>query len=334
MLDLTSSSQLSVDLQSSKPPMLRIDATGNASLWATEHKSALRDIVTKHGSLLVRGLGLHEVADVDAIFRYLADSLMTEQEAFDSRRAYADGVYASVKWASNQPMCSHHELSYRCEFPSLMMFACLSGSTTGGATGIVDASTMLESLPPGLIERFEREGWLLTRNYNEEMGSSVAESFGTDDRNAVEAYCRANAIEFEWLPEGGLQTRQRRSAIVHHPLTGQRCWFNQIAFLSEWTLDPEIHEYLVEVFGSDGLPFNTYYGNGDPIGKDVIQLINEIYESHIVREPLQAGDLMLVDNIRAAHSRDPFEGEREVLVAMADPVRLVDCSPTIEVGCS
>jgi hypothetical protein len=41
---------------------------------------------------------------------------------------------------------------------------------------------------------------------------------------------------------------------------------------------------------------------------------------------------MLVDNIRTAHSREPFVGEREVLVAMSDPVRVSDCSPTVDIG--
>jgi alpha-ketoglutarate-dependent taurine dioxygenase len=50
-----------------------------------------------------------------------------------------------------------------------------------------------------------------------------------------------------------------------------------------------------------------------------------------VREPWQPGDLMLVDNIRTAHSREAYEGPREVLVGMADAVRLVDCSPTVAV---
>ncbi len=328
---LTMPSLLDVDLQTDKPPMLQAAAGSDAPHWAAEHRDALRATVAEYGSILVRGLELHDAAEVGSVFRHLANDLMSEKEAFDPRHAYADGVYAAAKWAANQPMCSHHELSYRCEFPSLMMFACLSGSTAGGATGVADSPTMLEMLPPGLIERFEREGWLLVRNYNEEMGSSVAESFGTDDRASVEAYCRANAIEFDWQPDGGLHTRQRRSAIVHHPMTGQRCWFNQIAFLNEWTLDEEIREYLVDVFGADGLPFNTYFGNGDPISEDVIQLTNEVYEANIAREPLQAGDLLLVDNIRTAHSREPFEGSREVLVAMADPVRLADCAPTIEV---
>ena len=92
-----------------------------------------------------------------------------------------------------------------------------------------------------------------------------------------------------------------------------------------------MREYLVDVYGADGLPFNTRFGNGDPIGEDVVQLINEVYEAHTAREPWQAGDLMLVDNIRTAHSREPYEGPREVVVAMAGPLRPTDSSPTVEV---
>ncbi|TMC00326.1 MAG: TauD/TfdA family dioxygenase, partial [Chloroflexi bacterium] len=136
---------------------------------------------------------------------------------------------------------------------------------------------------------------------------------------------------FEWQPDGALRTWQRRSAVTAHPLTGRRCWFNQIAFLSEWTIEPEVREYLVDVYGEDGLPFNTRFGDGDPINAGVVQVINQVYEANTVREPWQSGDLMLVDNIRTAHGRESFQGPREVLVAMADPVHLADCSLTIEV---
>jgi alpha-ketoglutarate-dependent taurine dioxygenase len=226
----------------------------------------------------------------------------------------------------------HHELSYRLEFPGLMLFACLSAPAKGGATGVADSTAVLDALPGDLVERLEREGWTLVRNYNEEIGASLAEAFGTEDRGAVESYCRANAIEFEWQPDGGLHTWQRRSAVVRHPVTGRRCWFNQIAFLNEWTLDAEVREFLVDTYGAEGLPFTTRFGGGDPIGEDVVQLLNEVYKAKTMREPWQAGDLMLVDNIRSAHSREPFTGPREVLVGMADPVRLADCSPTVEVN--
>jgi len=113
-------------------------------------------------------------------------------------------------------------------------------------------------------------------------------------------------------------------------MTGRRCFFNQIAFLNEWTIAAEIREYLVDVYGADGLPFNTRFGTGEPLTEEMVELINGVYEAKTVREPWQAGDLMLVDNIRTAHSREAYEGPREVLVGMAEPVRLSDVSLTSE----
>jgi len=321
---------LNVDLQPGKPPILRVAATGDPARWAAEHRNALRTFVAEHGSLLVRGLGLRDAAETEAVFRQLG-SLMTEREAFAPRRRYSEGVYSSSKWPPNQHMCMHHELSYALEFPSLMLFACLVAPTSGGETPLADSPAVLHTLPAELVERVERHGWLLIRNYNEDIGASVAEAFGSDDRRTVESYCRANAIEFEWQPDGGLRTWQRRSAVVRHPRTGRRCWFNQLAFLNEWTMEPELREYLVDIYG-DALPFNTRLGNGDPIGADVVQVIDEAYERNTAREPWQSGDLMLVDNVRTAHARESFEGPREVLVAMADAMHMADCSPTIDVS--
>ena len=180
-----------------------------------------------------------------------------------------------------------------------MMFACLTAPASGGATTVSDSPTVLGALPADLVQRFEREGWMLVRNYNEDFGASVEQAFGTADRGEVERYCRASATEFEWQPDGTLRTWQRRSAVVRHPVTGQRCWFNQIAFLNERTIDPEVREYMVDLYGEDGLPFTTRFGNGEPVGEDIVELLNETYEAHTKREPWQSGDLLLVDLHRA-----------------------------------
>ena len=321
MTNASATSTLNVDPQPGKPPVLVAEIARDAARWVAEYHDALLAQVCEHGSLLVRGLGLRDAAETAAVFRGLG-SLMPEMEAFAQRRSYAPGVYSSSPWPPNQPMCMHHELSYALEPPGFMLFACLVAPTGGGATPVADSPIILDALAPELVRRFEEEGWLLIRNYNEDIGATLAEAFGTEDRGAVESYCRANAIEFVWRPDGGLRTWQRRSAVVRHPITGQRCWFNQIAFLNEWTLAPEVRGYLVDVYGADGLPFTTRFGNGDAIGAEIVRTINEVYEAHTVREPWRAGDLLLVDNIRTAHAREPFEGPREVVVAMADPVRL------------
>ena len=323
---------LDIDRQPGRAPMLLAEAHGDAPGWAAEHRDALREVVAEHGSVLVRGLDLRNAAEISAVFRRLSTSLMIEREAFAARQVYADGLYSSATWPANQPMCMHHELSYRLEVPSLMLFACLGAPTEGGATAVADSREVLNALPADLVERFERDGWLLTRSYNDEIGATVAEAFGTDDRSAVESYCRANAIEFAWQSDGGLRTRQRRSAVVHHPITGERCFFNQIAFLNEWTIAAEIREYLVDVYGAEGLPFNTGFGTGEPLSAEIVEQINAVYEANTVREPWQAGDLMLVDNIRTAHSREAYVGPREILVGMAEPVRLSGSWVTSEVS--
>ncbi|MGH3587388.1 MAG: TauD/TfdA family dioxygenase [Pseudonocardia sp.] len=311
---------LHLDLRPGAPAMIRVPFPGDAVAWAGAHRPMLRSVVAEHGAVLVRGLGLRDPAQVGAVFGQLATHLMAEREAFAARRAYGGGVYSSSTWPANQPMCMHHELSYAQEFPSTMLFACLRPPQAGGATGVADAARVLDALPAGLVARFAHEGWLLVRNYHAEIGASVGDAFGTEDRAAVERYCRAHAIGYEWRPGGGLRTWQRRRAVVRHPVTGLRCWFNQVAFLNEATMEPEVREFLVDTYGPDGLPFTTRFGGGEPIGADVVALINGVYERHTVREPWQEGDLMLVDNVRAAHGREAFSGPREVLVAMADAV--------------
>jgi alpha-ketoglutarate-dependent taurine dioxygenase len=304
-------------------PILRV-STGDATSWLAERRTELRKAVREHGALLIRGLGLDSADAVAAAFRVLADELMPQYEAFATRWTYEEGVYSSSNWPPDQPMCMHHELSYAMQVPTLLLFACLTAPQSGGITGLADARAIAAALPAELVERFEREGWLLTRSYNGEIGVSWTEAFGTSDRAEVERYCRANEIDSDWLPDGSLRTRQRRRTLIPHPVSGERCWFNQVAFLNEWTMAPEVREYLVDVYGREGLPFNSAYGSGEPIGADVIQLLNDVYEANTVREPWLRGDLMIVDNIRTAHSREAYEGTREVLVAMGDSMPVTD----------
>jgi alpha-ketoglutarate-dependent taurine dioxygenase len=331
-------SLLDLELTPGEPPLARAGADArdgtSAANWAAGHRNALRAAVAEHGCVLIRGLGLRDAAGTGAVFRRLAVSLMEEKEAFAPRQPLTAGsdpgmLYSATPWPPRQQMCMHHELSYRLEFPGLLLFACLNPAARGGNTALADATAVLEALPADLVRRFEREGWILDRAYNEDFGASCEDAFGTGDRTAIESYCRANAIEFAWEPDGTLRTRQRRSAVVRHPVTGQRCWFNQIAFLSEWTMDPEAREYQVDLCGAEGLPFSTRFGHGDPVGEDIVQLLNETYDTAAARVSWQAGDLLLVDNVRTAHTREPYEGPREMLAGLADPVRLADCAPGV-----
>lgn len=305
-----------------RPAVLELpgDAGSDPVAWAAGHRGALRATVAEHGAVLVRGLGLGDARTVGLVGRELLDAVMTEREGFAPRQVLADGVHSSSEWPVDQPMCMHHELSYAREVPGTLLFACLTAPDSGGVTGVADSHAVLEALPDPLVARFETEGWRLDRNYTAAVGVGLAAAFGTDDRDAVAAYCVDRGIECVWQDNGDLRTRQRAAAVLRHPVTGRRGWFNQIAFLNEWTLDPVVRDYLKFEFGDDGLPFNSRYGQGSDLDEDTVLTINGVYEKHTLREPWRAGDLLVVDNLRMAHSREAYEGEREIAVVLGDPV--------------
>ncbi|MEV0388556.1 TauD/TfdA family dioxygenase [Nonomuraea sp. NPDC050643] len=280
----------------------------------------VHDLVLEHGAVRLRGLDAGTAGQAATAAALVAPRLIEEREGFAPRDRLGGSLYSSAKWPPDQPMCMHHELSYTTAPPRLMIQICLRAPSSGGATALADSRAVLAALPAGLVDRFARTGWCLTRHYNELVGLTWQEAFGTEDRALVESYCRAHRIETRWEDDGGLRTRQSRPAIVRHPLTGDPCWFNQVAFLNGWTMDPEVRDYLLMVFGPGGLPFDTCFGDGEPIGADVVGLINETYDRHTVREPWQDGDVLVIDNILTAHSREPYEGPREVVVALADPI--------------
>jgi len=324
------SAQAAVDVavEAGKPPIVRAPPA-QAESWLADHSDALRSILSQHGAVLIRGLRPGEPDRFGQVSRELVGEPMAEREAFAPRKSYRDGVYSSSSWPADQPMCLHNELSYALVVPRLILFSCVVPPAEGGATVIADGQRVLADLPAELVAGFERLGWSLTRHYREVLGVSWAEALGTASRGEAESYLRANAIDFEWHGDGDLRTRQLRAAVVRHPLTGQRCWFNQIAFLNRWTLDPDVRDYLLALYGPDGLPFDSRWGNGDPISAELIGVIHDRYSQATVREPWQAGDLLWVDNIRMAHGREPFHGPREVRVAMGAPVRIAGRVPAV-----
>lgn len=294
---------------------------GGLAEWAAAHRGELDALVADHGAVLVRGLAVTSANDVVAVARAIGIEPMLEREGFAPRDSYAEAVYSATKWPADEPICMHHELSYASEVPGRIVFGCLKAPVKGGATQVADGHAVLNALPPDLVDRFTAHGWLLTRTYTE-VGVPWETAFGTEDPARVAAYCAAAGIDHEWLPDGQLRTRQRRAAMAHHPRTGTPIWFNQVAFLNERTLDPVIREYLVSMYGPDGLPFNTACGDGSPVTTEIVETINDVYLHAAVGEPWRDGDLLIVDNISMAHSRDPYEGEREIVVVLGSPVRL------------
>ncbi|WP_309248478.1 TauD/TfdA family dioxygenase [Streptomyces sp. MNP-20] len=300
-----------------------------AGAWLDSVRAPLRTALDRYGAVYLRGLPITTPQD----FAALRNRLLTENAAYREkatpRTAYGDDVFSSTDLPPSQPIRLHNENSYTLTFPGILLFCCLTAPDHGGATPVADCREVLRHLPQELTERFRRQGWALTRTYDENLSLDWRTAFGTESADAVAAYCRRQRIAHSWDEHGSLRTTQRRAAVIRHPRTGDDVWFNHVAFWNAWSLDPDIRDVLTGELGPDRLPFNTSYGDGEPLTEEDIAAIHAAYDEATVWESWRPGDLMVVDNVLAAHGRQAFRGERRILVAMGDPVRLEDCRPTV-----
>ncbi|MFJ8233539.1 TauD/TfdA family dioxygenase [Streptomyces sp. NPDC094448] len=324
---------LNVIREPGRPAVVITPGHGSAEAaagWLTEHRAAVRAELHRSGAVLLRGLPIHDAAS----FATARDALVVQRAGYKEkatpRTDFGEGVFSSTDLPAAQPIRLHNENSYTLDFPGVLLFGCVTAPEEGGATTVGDMREALRLLPDGLRTRFEEAGWLLVRNYSELAGLPWYTTFATQDRAVAEAYCDENTIGYEWLDDDSLITRQRRSAVITHPVTGERVWFNHFAFWNSRTLDPDVREVLEETYGPDGLPFSTYLGDGTRLTDAEVDAVNEVYDRVTVRESWQQGDLMLVDNILCAHGREAFTGDRKILVAMGEPVALADCSPATQ----
>ncbi|MGE7386872.1 TauD/TfdA family dioxygenase [Streptomyces sp. NPDC004126] len=288
----------------------------------------LRVALRTHGAIFIRGLPVFDTESFGRVRDVLIPQQTPYREKATPRSDYGNSVYSSTDLPASQAIRMHNENSYTLDFPGTLLFGCLAAPAEGGATPVADVRQVLRGIPPRLLDRMREHGWLLTRNYSEYISLDWRTSFATEDPSAVEEYCARNLISWEWKEGDRLVTRQVRPGIIEHPETGEQVWFNHLAFWNSLSLDSDIREALVEEFGRDGLPFNTAFGDGLPLTSDELDAVNSAYEAATVRKSWQPGDVMLVDNILAAHGRDPFRGDRKIVVAMGDPVSLDHCKPS------
>ncbi|MEU4570205.1 TauD/TfdA family dioxygenase [Micromonospora sp. NPDC023956] len=282
-------------------------------------RAELRATLVEHGGLLFRGFDVGGVDGFDRVVRALAGEPLTYTERSSPRHAIKGKVYTSTDYPADEEIFLHNENSYQARWPLTLFFYCITPPATLGATPLADVRRVYELIDPTVREEFVRRRWMLVRNFHADFGTPWQHVFNTDDRAEVEAYAVANRIGLEWIGADGLRTRSVRDVVHHRPGSDTPRWFNHATFFHVSTLAKDLQEGLRELFGPDGLPSNTYYGDGAEIPTDVLDHLREAYRAASVRFDYQRDDVLVVDNMTAAHGREPFTGPRKIAVAMAEP---------------
>jgi alpha-ketoglutarate-dependent taurine dioxygenase len=284
-------------------------------------RTIVDDTLERAGGILFTGF---RVASIDA-FQSFAGSFghpLIGYEFASTPRSQVEGaVYTSTEYPPHRSIPLHNEQSYTREWPLRIWFHCALAARTGGATPIADSRAIYRALDPALVQRFARRELLYVRNFGQGLDLPWEQAFGSDDPRTVEQICRMRGIECEWRDsEDGellLRTRERCQAVARHPRSGEHVWFNQANLFHLSSLDEDMQEALIDSVGLDNVPRNVYYGDGEPLDAEALAEIRGVLDQQRIVFPWLTGDVLMLDNMLTAHARDPFEGPRKVVVAMA-----------------
>lgn len=288
--------------------------------WAVASRDELGAAIERHGALLFRGWQVPSVDTFEAFVRGgFGDPLAYELRS-SPRHEVANHIYTSTDHPADQPIFLHNEQSYGHTWPHYIAFHCVSEPATEGATPIADLRRITSRIDPDIVSEFA-EGYQLVRHFHEGVGVSWQSAFGCDSPEQLDEVCRRGDIDYEWLPDGLLRTRQLRPVTAKHPVTGDELWFNHLTFFHHTTLPPDVLEAVLAIFPADQLPYDTRHHDGSPIDPGVMARLRAAYRSESTRFSWQQGDVLVLDNMLAAHAREPYTGDRRIVVAMIEPIQ-------------
>lgn len=288
--------------------------------WAVAHRDLVETELSRCGGLLFRGFAVQSISGFEQFIAGISGELLEYSYRSTPRAPVSGRIYTSTEYPADEAIPLHNEMSYASTWPLKIFFFCVQAAVSGGETPVADSRRVFGRIGPAVRDRFIRKGVAYVRNYGERLDLPWEDVFQTTERTEVERYCRSAGISFEWRDGGRLlRTRQVCAAAIRHPRTGELAWFNQAHLFHVSSLRPEVRDALLAAFEPEDLPRNAFYGDGSSIESAALDEIREAYEREQVPVAWHEGDVLMLDNVLAAHGRAPFTGPRRVVVGMSEP---------------
>jgi alpha-ketoglutarate-dependent taurine dioxygenase len=289
---------------------------GNAMDWVRLNSDTIQRLLQENGVLLIRGLRVPSSKQLGKLLSTIfAEPLMSYVYRSTPRTKMRSNVYTATEYHPDLVIPQHNENSYSNNWVMRLGFYCVLPSPVGGNTPIADSRKVYNAIPKAIRDKFAEKKVMYVRNYLD-IDLSWSEVFQTDDKVEVEAYCLENNMTFEWLDNNGLRTKQINPAVLQHPVTGEFVWFNQAHLFHVSNLGDEIQQNMLATIGEENLPRNTYFGDGARMDVEDLEVIRQVYDQQQVSFRWQANDLLLIDNMLFSHGRQPYTGDRKILVGM------------------
>lgn len=318
------------ELAPGRPPLF-IEPQGDALLqrdcfraWTRQVKPALERLVTLHGGIVLRGFPTPHTEDfVDFVSQF---------PAFDDgyvggrapRKQIAGQVMEATRLDAAIKLGTHSEMAYRSRYPKRIAFFSHRTAPVGGETTIADARNLVEEIGLDLVAKIAACGIRSALNYgprSEVFEASYQDqdrhgwnhAFQTDEPEEVERLCAARGLRPLWHDDGSLTVFADLDPFMNHPETGRRLYRSGLhrEHTAHLVLDPVVCK-------NRKYPTGMFLGGGQKLSPEEAARINAAVDKYTYSWPWRDGDIMLLDNLQVWHGRNPYQGARDVQVALMD----------------
>jgi len=303
--------------------------------FVRENRENLLHCLTYYGALLFRGTGYSEPSHcyefIDALqlncrdYPYFTDNY---------RSPILKGIVQASSVSPSLPVPPHTEQAFNCYRPGIVGFMCLQKPGEGGETPLHDCVAAFRDLPEStkvqlMGTHFCKETINMTRR-------GMQSNFNTTERDAIEEICRYFGVNFAWKNDK-LSIRTSGPCLVRHADTKEislSLFWNVHAlhfFFREYHALPGAHYFLgwlckflpSRIFEFLAQNCYSYFrndyrysflreGKTFRLSTDIeMEICQAIWRNTTVFS-WQTGDIMLIDNIKVAHSRLPYIPPRKI----------------------
>ena len=234
-----------------------------------------------------------------------------------SRRTKLAGqVYSASEYNNARSIPTHHELSYTPEPPRWIIFYAHK-AVESGCMRLVDGKRLWAAL--------RASGWndvlhneivyrkCMPSETRIGFGKTWQEHFENADPSSVSKLLEEQGIAYRWLSNGDL-SMEYRTGLYQERSVGV-VWFAQPRL---WHLPFRGLDWFERRMDRQHWPTDVSWNNGSSIPTEFLQWLEEREEEFAIRIQLTTGGLLIVDNHRVAHGREPYVGVREHWVAMGN----------------
>jgi len=297
--------------------------------WVAANRSAIDDLVVRHGAIVFRGFPLVTAEDFNAFAEVFPQYGPGYVAGASPRQKVIGNVLESSRLDGAMTIEVHSEMNYLHDFPARICFFCEAKADEAGETTIADLREATRRMPKSWLDRVRALKVKTVRNFSvpiDSMHESVSipeqmpwdRAFHTTDPDEVERICEQKGIECHWNDDGSLTVISLVEGVNRHPLTGQDI-YRTIIHKPALKFSKEHQAVKDSALAKQRYRSGYTLGDGTLGTEEERAAVSRAIEDVTTHWPWRNGDVLLLDNLQIWHGRRPYRGSnRQVHVALLD----------------